>query len=252
MGRKDYAQNGSCGSGGAGRSPIVSAHANKKPRWACFAAGGNGMNSYLSRRSVFWLGAGAAAAVLRPRVAAAAKKTDRLLSWSDFTSRRSDLLELAQDRSAAGVDAYLYSIASLAVRLADVPAAKLSPYKPRAPLVSFAPIHRGVPFFVIEWQIEPGGDTSAAQPSGSLGLHAWSRGRSANSPLRADTGCSSSDLARTVSCPPHARTGPGCSLRQYPRSRPRQSPHFHCWTAGRTRDRHHHASCCGVCWLFLR
>jgi hypothetical protein len=114
------------------------------------------MNSYLSRRSVFWLAAGAAAAV-RPRVAAAVKKTDTMLSWNDFTSRRSDLLELARDRSAAGVDAYLYSIAALAVRLADVPAAKLSPYKPRAPLVSFAPIHRGVPFFVIEWQMEPGG-----------------------------------------------------------------------------------------------
>ena len=48
------------------------------------------------------------------------------------------------------------AVAALAVRLAGVPDAKLMPYKAHAPLYSFAPIHRGVPFIVIEWRMEPG------------------------------------------------------------------------------------------------
>jgi hypothetical protein len=124
------------------------------------AAGGIEMTSSLSRRRVIWLTAGAATALLRPKASASseeklAREQPRPLSWTDFIAQRSDLVELARARSAAGVDAYLYTVAALAVRLAAVPEAKLSPFKPRAPLVSFAPIHRGVPFFVIEWRMEP-------------------------------------------------------------------------------------------------
>jgi len=113
------------------------------------------------RRRVLWLTAGAAAALLRPRASSASegkvdKEQTEPLTWTDFIAPRSDLVELARGRSGASVDAYLYTVAALAVRLAGVPEAKLSPFKPRAPLVSFAPIHRGIPFFVIEWWMEPG------------------------------------------------------------------------------------------------
>ena len=113
-----------------------------------------------SRRRVLWLTAGAAAALLRPRAFSdsgekPAPEQLEPLSWTDFIAQRSELVELARTRSASGVDAYLYTVAALAVRLGAVPKAKLYPFKPRAPLVSFAPIHRGVPFFVIEWRMEP-------------------------------------------------------------------------------------------------
>jgi len=119
------------------------------------------MSSSLCRRRVFWLTAGAAAALIRAKTSSGseeklAREPPGPLTWTDFTAPRSDLTELAQARSGAGVDAYLYTVAALAVRLAGVPEAKLSPFKPRAPLVSFAPIHRGIPFFVIEWRMEPG------------------------------------------------------------------------------------------------
>ena len=113
----------------------------------------------ICRRRVLWLTA-AAAAALKSKASFGlgeelAGQEPAPLRWSDFISQRSDLVELAGARSTAGVDTYLYSLAALAVRLTGVPEAKLFPFKPRAPLVSFAPIHRGVPFFVIEWRMEP-------------------------------------------------------------------------------------------------
>jgi len=118
------------------------------------------MSPSFCRRRVLWLTAGAAAALLRAKASSGSEEKPTReqpgpLSWTDFIAQRSDLAELARARSAAGVDAYLYTVAALAVRLAGVPDAKLFPFKPRAPLVSFAPIHRGVPFFVIEWRMEP-------------------------------------------------------------------------------------------------
>ena len=118
------------------------------------------MGSSFRRRRVLWLTAGAAAALLRAKASSGAEEKPAPeppgpLGWMDFIAQRSDLIELARARNAAGVDAYLYTVAALAVRLGAVPDAKLSPFKPRAPLVSFAPIHRGVPFFVIEWRMEP-------------------------------------------------------------------------------------------------
>ena len=118
------------------------------------------MTSSFSRRRVLWVTAGTAAALLPSKalsgsVEKPARDQPEPLSWTDFIAQRSELVELARNRNAAGVDAYLYTVAALAVRLGAVPDTKLYPFKPRAPLVSFAPIHRGVPFFVIEWRMEP-------------------------------------------------------------------------------------------------
>ena len=104
------------------------------------------------RRGFLWLGAGAAAALFPPGLAHAGE----VLDWGDFVARGPSLREAARAGTAPGIDAYLYTIAALAVRLTGVPDAKLFPFKPRAPLVSLAPIHRGVPLVVIEWRMEPG------------------------------------------------------------------------------------------------
>jgi hypothetical protein len=134
------------------------------------------MGLFIERRRFFWLAGGAAAISMGRSARAAAPAA---LSWKEFVDRGPDLAELAADHSAAGEDAYLYTLAALAVRLTGVPEVPLFPFKPRAPLVSLAPIHRGRPFVVIEWKMEPGATLPAHNHPGysvcTLGLDGEAR-----------------------------------------------------------------------------
>lgn len=114
---------------------------------------GRAFGVHCTRRGVLWLAAGVAAAAGRASGEAAKAPGP---AWQELIDRAPGLAPLAADRSPAGTDAYLHAVASLAVRVAAVPAAKLFPYPDQSPFVSLAPIHRGVPFAVIEWWMEPG------------------------------------------------------------------------------------------------
>lgn len=110
----------------------------------------------ITRRTMLWI-AGCAATAAPPRLFALGETQPGNSSnaWAELVRPRDDLVLLARGPGAADVDAYLYTIAAMAVRIGAVPEAKLFPLKPRAPKVSLAPIHRGRPFVVIEWQMEP-------------------------------------------------------------------------------------------------
>lgn len=109
----------------------------------------------ITRRTVLWIAGCAPTAVTRLFGLGEPLPATSLAAWANFVRPRDDLVLLAREPDAPGIDAYLYTLAAMAVRIAAVPEAKLFPLKPRVPKVSLAPIHRGKPFFVIEWQMEP-------------------------------------------------------------------------------------------------
>ncbi|MSR61623.1 MAG: hypothetical protein EXS08_04135 [Planctomycetes bacterium] len=77
-------------------------------------------------------------------------------SWEQFLVEAPKRVgELAQGKSAAEQDAYLYTLASLAAQIESVPGGKLSAFARLDPKVLFGMLHRGTPFFVVEWRLEP-------------------------------------------------------------------------------------------------
>jgi hypothetical protein len=79
--------------------------------------------------------------------------------WDAFVKQGIPRVQtLHQDSSARGQDAYLYELAHWAARLnlKTIPRAKLAPFTPVNPKVHFGLSFRGVPFFVVEWWLEPG------------------------------------------------------------------------------------------------
>jgi hypothetical protein len=62
---------------------------------------------------------------------------------------------LHSDPSAAGQDAYLFGLASLAMRLdaVSMPKARLVPFADLSPPVETGPAYFGKPFFIIEWRM---------------------------------------------------------------------------------------------------
>ena len=81
------------------------------------------------------------------------------LDWQDFLERGVPVVrELHQDNSARGQDAYLYELAHWAARLRrqSIPRTKLYPFEQVNPAVHFGVSYKGVPFFVVEWWLEPG------------------------------------------------------------------------------------------------
>lgn len=118
----------------------------------------------VERRSILWASLSAAAALLvRPCANAAAtsegssKAPDKGgVSWEEFLRQSVPVAkELVKDTSLAGQDAYLLRIASLAVRLQGAPRSRLGAFGGLKPKVEFGPSYRGVPFFIIQWRMEP-------------------------------------------------------------------------------------------------
>jgi len=78
------------------------------------------------------------------------------LSWDQFLVEAPKRVgELAQGKSAAEQDAYLFTLAALAAQLERVPGGKLSAFAKLDPKVLFGVVFRGTPFFVVEWRLEP-------------------------------------------------------------------------------------------------
>ena len=77
------------------------------------------------------------------------------LTWEQFLAQGVPLAKRMLTAAPDDYDAYLYSLASLANRLSEVPPTKLYAFGGLQPAVSFAPSYRGTPFVIIQWRMEP-------------------------------------------------------------------------------------------------
>jgi len=85
--------------------------------------------------------------------------TDGRLDWAAFLKQCEPVAhELHKDSSAAGQDAYLHWVASniARARTTDIPRAKVGRFGAVEPAIRFGVSYRGQPFFIVEWQLEPG------------------------------------------------------------------------------------------------
>jgi hypothetical protein len=122
----------------------------------------------VERRSILWLPAAVAAAVLCGRGSrlgagegggkpGGPADAAGHIGWDDFLKEaRAVAAELIKDGSGPGQDAYLQRLAALAVRLRAAPATRLAAFGQLEPKVEFGPSYRGVPFFIIQWRMHPG------------------------------------------------------------------------------------------------
>ena len=86
-------------------------------------------------------------------------KVDGTLEWTAFLKECEPLArELHKNSSAAGQDAYLHWLASnvARARAAEIPRAKVGRFGTVEPAIRFGVSYRGTPFFIVEWQLEPG------------------------------------------------------------------------------------------------
>ena len=126
-----------------------------------------------TRRRMLWLPASIAASVMLDRAGGVfadelsqegsmnplVSSADRQLDWASFLKQCAPVAEeLHKDSSAAGQEAYLHWIASMIVRTraSEIPRAKVARFGKLEPPVSFGVGYRGKPFFIVEWQLEPG------------------------------------------------------------------------------------------------
>jgi hypothetical protein len=80
------------------------------------------------------------------------------LEWNEFLKQAEPASkELYKDATPHGYDAYLYNLAAFAgrLRLQTMPRAKLGAFAALNPPVHFGVGYRGVPFFIVEWWLEP-------------------------------------------------------------------------------------------------
>lgn len=102
----------------------------------------------LERRQLL---AASALFLARPRPAVRAAQ-----SWESFLAEAPEqVAELAKGTTPREHDAYLYALASLAARIERVPGGALSAFGGLDPEVLFGMLHRGQPFFVVEWRLAP-------------------------------------------------------------------------------------------------
>src|SRR5262245_20573182 len=113
--------------------------------------------------------AGAATLCLGTRRALAARSDEERLEWSEFIDRATATAREIIARDQGRGDEYAYALAALAVRLRGVPDTELVPFGKLDPEVAFAPSHRGKPFWIIQWRMEPGAVLPPhCHPSGSV------------------------------------------------------------------------------------
>lgn len=136
----------------------------------------------VERRSVLWVSAVAAAGWLlggRTRASSQDPGGEMApeepgpsgdLDWEAFLERCVPAAaRLRADASRSGQDAYLYRIASMAVRLGEVPDTPLRAFGRLDPPVSFGISHRAFPFFVVQWRMAPGAVLPAhCHPGGAV------------------------------------------------------------------------------------
>ena len=146
----------------------------------------------IERRRLLWIPAVSAAALVlgqagrllandpssidsEPEGAADPKSTPRAgegsgtMTWNDFLEDCIPVAQGLRDSDDLIQDAYLYRIASFAARIDRVPGSKLGAFGGLDPKVEFGVSHRGRPFFVVEWRMEPGAILPAhCHPTGAV------------------------------------------------------------------------------------
>lgn len=79
------------------------------------------------------------------------------ISWEEFLAlAQTAAEEHFANRSQSGQDAYLHAIARHAVRLGELPATEPTDFGGLSPAYQLDLIHRGSPFIVLFWRMEPG------------------------------------------------------------------------------------------------
>lgn len=97
--------------------------------------------------------AASACLLAAPRLAS---RPARATSWERFLAEAPEqVAELAKGTTPREHDAYLFALASLAARVESVPGGNLSAFGGLEPEVRFGMLHRGQPFFVVEWRLAP-------------------------------------------------------------------------------------------------
>lgn len=113
----------------------------------------------IERRSFLWLSLATAATLVAPRnLSAQQTLMENSLTWDEFLKEcLPKAVELHKNSSAQGQNAYLYWLATMAMRLnlETVPKAKTGKFAKLEPPVEFGVGYRGVPFFVVEWKMAP-------------------------------------------------------------------------------------------------
>lgn len=115
----------------------------------------------IERRGLLRLSAAGAAALLASgidRICAEAQ-AEGSTGWENFIEEGSRIgKELLG--GPGGEDGYVLGLAAIAVRLRlgpqDLPDAPTRPFGGLEPKVFFGPVHRGTPFVVIQWRMDPG------------------------------------------------------------------------------------------------
>ena len=134
------------------------------------SAGGSEPGVRVLRRSLLWMPAWAAAAlIINPGALYASRGAPGsdthatsadgwAINWEAFArSADADAKTLADGGSPQAYDAYLYALAMRAARLRldSIPRAKLGAFGELDPKVSFGVGYKGAAFFVVEWSMEP-------------------------------------------------------------------------------------------------
>ena len=175
LGDKVYAPGGSTVAANLNKYPVPNAPMQPVSggQWSTLPAQTPLPPFVASRRRMLWMPALAAAGVIAGRISrvvgddyppnpqpaedsTSPNTATGPLEWKDFLHRSALIAEeLYADDSPQGEDAYLYAMASLAVRITSVPECELEPFPGMHPEVRFGISHRGFPFNVVQWRMEP-------------------------------------------------------------------------------------------------
>ncbi len=116
----------------------------------------------VERRRLFWLPV-AAAGLLLGRGTARGESTPgqpgedgKGLTWEEFIAECVPAANELYESEDLNEDAYLYQVASFAARLTEIPNDQLGVFGNLEPKVEFGLSHRGTPFIVLQWRMEPG------------------------------------------------------------------------------------------------
>ncbi len=131
------------------------------PKGVCLESGDDELSPgvILERRRLFWLPIAAAAIVFNRGIArgeSTAGEEETGLTWEEFLKECVPAAKELYETEDVNEDAYLYRIASFAARIAEVPSHELGAFGNLEPKVEFGVSHRGSPFFVVQWRMEPG------------------------------------------------------------------------------------------------
>lgn len=113
----------------------------------------------VERRRLLWLPVAAAGLLLGRETARGESRGSRSkegLAWEEFLAACVPSAKRLYESDDFDEDTYLYHIATFAARLTEIPNQELGDFGNLEPSVETGLSHRGFPFIVIQWRMEPG------------------------------------------------------------------------------------------------